>query len=86
MKKKPLIILAVAVALAACSFSYARHRHRARNSVTLTNPFDLKEKVTLTSPVPSQNLFGNWMKEERTFAIIIPLLLLAGGAYAAFHK
>ena len=84
--KNKMAILAVAVVLAAASFAYARHRYVSDNSAILTNPFNNKEKTTLTNPVLDQKLFGDWMKEEKAFAIIMPLLLLAGGAFAAFRR
>ena len=75
--RKRFNVLAVAVVLAIASFAYARYRYS--NSHTI----DLGEaKITITT----NNLFGDWVRDELVFAVIIPVALLAAGATFALTR
>jgi hypothetical protein len=84
--RKRFNVLAVAVVLAILSFAYARYDYSNKNSATLTNPFNSGEKAKLTNPFMNQDFFGEWMKHETAFAIIVPVALIAGGLVLAVRK
>jgi hypothetical protein len=75
-----LFVMFVAVVLAAGSFGYARHHYVEKNSVTLT------KNTTLENPFMDDKLFGDWMKDEIVFAVIVPVALLVGGFVLAVKK
>ena len=79
-------IIAVAIILAIVSFVYARYDYVNKNSATLTNPFGSHESTTIASPIMDKSLFGDWMKKEMTFAIIVPIALIAVGCGIALGK
>jgi hypothetical protein len=71
---KPFI--AVAVVLAIISFAYARYDYTNKQSVSIG---DTKLSVI------GHDLFGDWVKDEMLFAIVIPVGLFgAGFAFAVF--
>ncbi|MFM1941261.1 MAG: hypothetical protein RI897_243 [Verrucomicrobiota bacterium] len=72
----PLIICAP---LAAACFVYARHRYVSSHSLTLTNPFKSSEHTRVTSPLADDDYFGEWVKTEWVFALLIPAGLLGAG-------
>jgi hypothetical protein len=79
-------ILAVAIALAILSFAYARYDYSNKHSTTLTNPFGKHETTTVTNPFMDKSLFGDWMKDEVVFAIVVPVALIAAGVVLAVRK
>jgi len=79
-------ILAVAIVLAILSFAYARYDYSNKHSATLTNPFGKHESTTVTDPFMDKAFFGDWMKDEVVFAIIVPVALVAGGVVLAVRK
>jgi hypothetical protein len=79
-------ILAVAVVLAILSFAYARYDYANKHSATLTNPFGKHESTTVTDPFMDKALFGDWMKDEKVFAIVLPVALIAAGVVLAVRK
>ncbi len=79
-------ILVVAVLLAVGSFAFARYRHLNKNSATVSNPFGQHESTTVTNPFVDKSLFGDWVKDEMVFAMIIPVALLAGGVVLTLRK
>ncbi len=83
---KRLNILLIAVVLAGLSFGYARYRYLDKNSATLTNPFNKNERTTIANPLRDEKLFGDWVKKEMVFAIILPVVFLAGGVVWAAKK
>ncbi len=84
--RKRFNFLAVGIVLAIISFAYARYDYSDKNSATLTNPFGKHESTTISNPFINQDLFGEWMKHEMTFAIILPVAFLAGGVVLAVRK
>ncbi len=84
--RKRFNVLAVAIVLAILSFAYARYDYSNKNSTTLTNPFGKHESTTVTNPFMDKDLFGDWMKHETTFAIILPVVFIAGGVVLAIRK
>ncbi len=72
-------LIALAVVLAIASFVYARYRYVDNHSATIGD-------VTFTNPLRDKNLFGDWMKDELLFAIILPVALLSGGVGLAMKK
>jgi hypothetical protein len=84
--RKRFNIVTVAIVLAIGSFAYARYRYVDRNSATLTNPFNKSESTAVTNPLMDKSLFGEWMKDEVVFAIIVPVALIAAGAVLAIRK
>ncbi|HUJ08648.1 MAG TPA: hypothetical protein VL171_01355 [Verrucomicrobiae bacterium] len=84
--RKRFNIIAVAIVLAILSFAYARYRYSERNSATLTNPFNKSESTQVSNPFMSHDLFGDWMKDELVFAIIVPVALIAAGVVLAVKR
>ena len=84
--RKRLNILAIAVVLAVASFVFARYRYVDRNSATIVNPFKSSESARVNNPFMDKSLFGDWMKDEVVFAIILPVVFLAGGLVWALKK
>jgi hypothetical protein len=84
--RKRINFLAVGIVLAILSFAYARYDYSNKNSATLTNPFGKHESTTVTNPFMEKELFGDWMKNEMLFAIIVPVACLAGGVALAIRK
>jgi hypothetical protein len=84
--RKRFNILAVAVVLAILSFAYARYEYANKNSTTLTNPFGKHESTTVSNPFMDKSFFGDWMKDEKVFAIIVPVALIAAGVVLAVRK
>lgn len=78
--------LAIAVVLAILSFALARYRYVSRHSATLTNPFNASESARVSNPFMDKDLFGDWMKDELVFAVILPAGLLAAGVVWAVRK
>ena len=74
--RKRFNILAVAIVLAIISFAYARYDYTTKHSVAIGR----------TRIGVSQDLFGDWMKDERLFAIIAPIGLIAIGLVLAVKK
>jgi hypothetical protein len=72
-------ILAIVVALAIGSFAFARYRYVNRNTATVAGQ-------SFTNPLAGNSLFGDWMKDEVVFAIIVPVALIAGGVVLAVRK
>jgi len=70
-------VLVVAVALAILSFAYARYDYTSKRSVTIGS-------TTLTAT--GHDLFGNWVKDEMAFAVIVPVALIAIGVGVAMRK
>lgn len=77
--RKRINIIAVAIVLAVLSFVFARYLYIDRNSATIGN-----EKIT--NPLADKSLFGNWVRDELVFAVIIPAALVAGGVALAVRK
>ena len=69
-------IIAVAIVLAILSFAYARYDYTKKHSVTFGD----------TRIGVSHDLFGNWMKDEMVFAVIVPVGLIAVGLATAIRK
>ena len=84
--RKRFNILAVAVVLAILSFAYARYDYSNKNSATLTNPFGKHETTTVSNPFMNQDLFGDWIKHETVFAVVLPVAFIAGGLVLAVRK
>ena len=84
--RKRFNVLAAAVVLAILSFAYARYDYSNKNSATFTNPFNSSEKQKVTNPFMNQDLFGDWMKHEIPFAIVVPVGVLAIGFALAVKK
>ena len=78
--------LAVGIVLAILSFAYARYDYSNKNSTTLTNPFGRHESTTVANPFMDKELFGDWMKHEMLFAIVLPVAFIAGGVVLAIRK
>jgi hypothetical protein len=84
--RKRINVLAVAIVLAILSFAYARYDYSNKNSATLTNPFGKHDSTTVSNPFMDKDLFGDWMKGEVVFAIVLPVAFLAGGVVLAIRK
>ena len=84
--RKRANVIALAVVLAVLSFAYGRYRYVDRHSATLTNPFDQSESTEVANPFMDRDLFGDWIKHELVFAVILPVIFLAGGAAWAIRK
>jgi hypothetical protein len=78
--------IAVAVVLAILSFAYARYDYANKNSATVSNPFGKHESATVSNPFMDKSLFGDWIKNEVVFAIIVPVACIAGGVVLAVRK
>ena len=83
---KQFLPLLMCFLIAAGSFAYGRHHYIQQNSVTLTNPFNSRERTHVTSPLADNQLFGEWVKTEWLFALVIPAALLAAGAAVSLKK
>jgi hypothetical protein len=70
-------IIAVAVVLAILSFAYARYDYTNKRSVTIGH-------TTLSAA--GHDLFGDWVKDEIPFAIVVPVGLIAVGLVLAVKK
>ena len=79
-------VFAVALVLAIASFAYGRYDYSNKHSATLSNPFGKHESTTDADPFMDKSLFGNWIKDEKLFAIILPLVFVAGGAVLSMGK
>ena len=84
--RKRFNFLAVGIALAIVSFAYARYDYSNKNSATLTNPIGKHESTTFTNPFMDKSFFGDWMKDEMLFAIVLPIAFVAGGVGLAVRK
>jgi len=84
--RKRFNFLAVAIVLAILSFAYARYDYANKHSATLTNPFNKSESKTITDPFMDKSFFGDWMKDEVPFAIVVPVVVLAVGFALAVKK
>lgn len=84
--RKRINIIAVAIVLAIISFAYARYDYSNKNSATFTNPLGNHESKTISNPFMDKALFGDWMKDEVIFAIVVPVGLLAVGFVLAVKK
>jgi hypothetical protein len=84
--RKRINIIAVAIVLAIFSFAYARYDYSTKNSTTLSNPFGNHESTTVSNPFMDKSLFGDWMKDEVVFAIVVPVGVLAIGFVLAIKK
>ncbi len=81
MKGSKLAIFVVAVLLAIGSFLYARNRYEQKNS------FSFKAgDASMSFGLADKKLFGDWVKDELVFAVIVPVALIAGGAVLALRK
>ena len=85
MRKRINIIL-TAFVLAILSFCYARYDYSNNHSATLTNPFDNHESTTVTIPFMDKSFFGDWMKHEVVFSMVVPAALIAVGLGLAIGK
>lgn len=74
---KPLILV-VAVVLAIGSFLFARHRYVQRNTTSLGG--------VVTIHAADQDLFGDWVKKEPVFGIVVPIGLIVAGVVLARKK
>ena len=79
-------IVLTAVVLAILSFAYARYDYSNNNSATLTNPFGNHESTTVSNPFMDKSLFGDWMKHEVVFSMVVPGALIAVGLGIAIGK
>jgi len=84
--RKRFNFLTVGIVLAILSFAYARYDYSNKNSATLTNPFGKHQSTTVTNPFIEKSLFGDWMKDEMLFAIVLPVAFIAGGVVLAIRK
>jgi hypothetical protein len=84
--RKRFNFLAVGIVLAILSFAYARYDYSNKNSTTLTNPFGKHESTTVSNPFMDKSFFGDWMKNETLFAIVLPIAFIAGGVVLAVRK
>jgi len=84
--RKRINIITVAIVLAILSFAYARYDYSNKNSATLSNPFGKHETTTVSNPFMDKAFFGDWMKDEVVFAIVIPVGLIAIGLGLAMKK
>jgi hypothetical protein len=83
--RKRFNIVTVAIVLAIGSFAFARYRYVDKNSATVSSPFN-GDSITLKNPLRDKSLFGDWMKDELVFAIIVPIALIAAGVVLAVRK
>ena len=79
-------IILTAVVLAILSFCYARYDYTNNHSATLTNPFGSHESTTVTDPFMDKSLFGDWMKKEVLFSMVVPGALIAVGLGIAIGR
>ncbi len=84
--RKRINVLAVAIVLAIISFAYARYDYANKNSATVSNPFGKHESATVSNPFMDKSFFGDWMKDEVMFAIVVPVGVLAIGFALAVKK
>jgi len=84
--RKRINVLAVAIVLAIISFAYARYDYANKNSATVSNPFGKHESATVSNPFMDKSFFGDWMKDEAMFAIVVPVGVLAIGFALAVKK
>jgi hypothetical protein len=84
--RKRFNFLAVGIVLAILSFAYARYDYANKNSATVTNPFGKHDSTTVSNPFMDKSFFGDWMKDEVVFAIVLPVTFLAGGVVLAVRK
>ena len=77
--RKRIVIIGIAVALAIGSFVFARYRYMDRNSTMIGD-------ATLKNPFRDKNIFGDWMKDQMVFAIVLPVAFVAGGLVWALKK
>jgi hypothetical protein len=70
-------IIAVAIVLAILSFAYARYDYSNKHSVSIG---DTKLSVV------GHDLFGDWVKDEMLFAVVVPVGLIAIGFALAVKK
>jgi hypothetical protein len=70
-------IIAVVIVLAIVSFAYARYDYSNKHSLTIGS-------TTLSAT--GHDLFGDWVKDEITFAIVVPVGLIAVGLVLAVKK
>jgi hypothetical protein len=84
--RKRFNVISIAVVLAIGSFAFARYRYSSRNTATLTNPFNKSESTEVSNPLMNRDLFGDWMKDEVVFAIIVPVALIAAGVVLAVRR
>ncbi|MGO9528851.1 MAG: hypothetical protein ACLPT4_15035 [Verrucomicrobiia bacterium] len=84
--RKRINVLAVAIVLAIISFAYARYDYANKNSTTVSNPFGQHESATVSNPFMDKSFFGDWMKDEVMFAIVVPVGVLAIGFALAVKK
>jgi len=84
--RKRVNVIVVAIVLAILSFAYARYDYANKNSATLSNPFGKHESTTVSNPFMDKAFFGDWMKDEVIFAIVIPVGLIAIGFALAVKK
>jgi hypothetical protein len=84
--RKRINVLAVAIVLAILSFAYARYDYTNKNSTTVSNPFGKHESATVSNPFMDKSFFGDWMKDEVMFAIVVPVGVLAIGFALAVRK
>ncbi len=81
MKGSRLAVFLVALLLAIGSFAYARHRYEQNTS------FSLKAgDANLSFGFADKKLFGDWVRDELVFAVIVPVALIAGGAALTIKK
>ena len=85
MRSRISIVL-TAVVLAILSFAYARYDYSNNNSATLTNPFGNHESTTVSNPFMDKSFFGDWMKKEVLFSMVVPGALIAVGLGIAIGK
>ena len=76
----------ICLLLAVGSFTYGRQHYIRQHSVTLMNPLDSHSSMTVTSPFANRKIFGAWVREERMFALVLPLTLLAVGLTLSLKK
>jgi len=84
--RKRFNFLAVGIALAIISFAYARYDYANKNRATVSNPFGKHESATISNPFMDKSFFGDWMKDEVLFAIVLPVAFIAGGVVLAVRK
>lgn len=74
---KPFILV-IAVVLAIGSFAFARHRYVARNTTDLGGVIKIN--------AADKDLFGDWVKKEPVFGIVVPIGLIVAGVVLARKK
>ncbi len=84
--RKRINIIAVFIVLAILSFCYARYDYSNNNSATLSNPFDNRQSTVVTNPFMDKSFFGDWMKKEVVFSMVVPAALIAVGLGIAIGK